>query len=321
MAVYTDVSDIDLNAFLEAYDLGAVLSFKGIAEGVENSNFFLKTERGSYFLTLYEKRVHEDDLPYFLGLLEHLAARGIPCPLPVRSRDGRQWRKLNGRPAAIVTFLSGLSPRKPDAQQCGELGAALARLHRAGADYLLHRANALSVKGWKLLVKTCEPRANAVAMGLAQTIVSEVRLLEDRWPAGLPEGVIHADLFPDNVFFIDGKVSGIFDFYFACNDALAYDIAVALNAWCFEADGAYNSTKGRALLSNYKAVRPLTAAEVTALPVLARGAALRFLLTRLHDWLNRDPQALVTMKDPVEYLAKLRFHQRATGAGSYGWPG
>ncbi|MFN9162690.1 MAG: homoserine kinase [Alphaproteobacteria bacterium] len=320
MAVYTDVSDTDLNSFLEAFDLGAVLSFKGIAEGVENSNFFLKTERGAYFLTLYEKRVQEEDLPYFLGLLEHLSARGIPCPLPVRARDRKQWRRLNGRPAAIVTFLSGLSPRKPDVQQCGEVGAALARLHLAGSDYLFHRANALSVQGWKPLVKSCEPRANAVAMGLGQTIVSELRLLEERWPAGLPEGVIHADLFPDNVFFMDGKVSGIFDFYFACNDAFAYDIAVALNAWCFEPDGAYNITKGRALLTSYRAVRPLTGAEVAALPVLARGAALRFLLTRLHDWLNRDPRALVTVKDPVEYLTKLRFHQGATGAASYGWP-
>ena len=321
MAVYTDVSDIELRAFLESFDLGPVLSFKGIAEGVENSNFFLRTERGSYFLTLYEKRVHEEDLPYFLGLLEHLAARGIPCPLPVRARDGKQWRRLNGRLAAIVTFLSGLSPRRPDVQQCGEVGAALARLHLAGSDYLLHRANALSVQGWKALVKTCEPRANSVAMGLAQTIIAEVRLLEERWPAGLPEGVIHADLFPDNVFFMDGRLSGIFDFYFACNDALAYDIAVALNAWCFEADGAFNITKGRALLSSYRAVRPLSAAEVTALPVLARGAALRFLLTRLHDWLNRDLHALVTVKDPLEYLSKLRFHQKATGAASYGWPG
>lgn len=321
MAVYTDVSDTDLTTFLEAFDLGPVLSFKGIAEGVENSNFFLKTARGSYFLTLYEKRVREEDLPYFLGLLEHLSARGIPCPLPVRGRDGKLWRSLNGRPAAIVTFLSGLSPRKPDAQQCGEVGAALARLHMAGSDYLLHRDNALSVQGWKQLVKTCEPRANAVMMGLAQTIVSEARLLEERWPAGLPEGVIHADLFPDNVFFMDGKVSGLFDFYFACNDALAYDIAVALNAWCFEPDGAYNITKGRALLTCYRAVRPLTGAEVLALPVLARGAALRFLLTRLHDWIHRDPNALVTVKDPVEYLTKLRFHQGATGPQSYGWPG
>jgi homoserine kinase type II len=320
MAVYTDVTDTDLQAFLEAFDLGPVLAFKGIAEGVENSNFFLRTEKGSYFLTLYEKRVKEEDLPYFLGLLEHLSARGIPCPLPVRARDGKPWRLLNGKPAAIVTFLSGLSPRKPDAQQCGELGAALARLHVAGHDYLLHRPNALSVQGWKTLVKACEPRANTVHMGLAQTISAEVKLLEQRWPTGLPEGLIHADLFPDNVFFMNGRVSGVFDFYFACNDAFAYDIAVALNAWCFEPDGAYNITKGRALLSCYRSVRPLTGSEVAALPTLARGAALRFLLTRLYDWIHREPNALVTVKDPIEYVTKLRFHQGATGAAAYGWP-
>ena len=320
MAVYTDVSDIELNAFMGAFDLGAVLSFKGIAEGVENSNFYLRTESGSYFLTLYEKRVQETDLPFFLGLLEHLAGKGIPCPVPVRARDGLAWRELNGRSAAIVTYLSGLSPRKPDAAQCGELGAAMARLHLAGADYALTRPNALSVEGWKTLVRACEAKANSVRMGLSSLIGSEVRLLEQHWPRGLPQGVIHADLFPDNVFFMDGKISGLFDFYFACNDAFAYDIAVALNAWCFESDGLYNITKGRALLSCYRSVRPLSPVEVAALPILARGAALRFLLTRLYDWIHRDPSALVTAKDPVEYVTKLRFHQGATGAGSYGWP-
>lgn len=320
MAVYTDVSDTDLNSFLGAFDLGTVQSFKGIAEGVENSNFFLRTDRGSYFLTLYEKRVKPADLPFFLGLLEHLSAKGIPCPLPVRARDGRMWRDLNGRPAAIVTFLTGLSPRRPDAAQCGEIGAAMARLHLAGADYVLRRPNALSVTGWKPLVRACEPKANNVHMGLAQMITAELRLMEQRWPEGLPEGLIHADLFPDNVFFMEGRVSGLFDFYFACTDALAYDIAVALNAWCFESDGAYNITKGRALLSSYRAVRPLSGVEVAALPTLARGAALRFLLTRLYDWINRDPGALVNAKDPIEYVTKIRFHQGATGSASYGWP-
>lgn len=320
MAVYTEVSDTELNAFLDAFELGTVQAFKGIAEGVENSNFFLRTERGSYFLTLYEKRVKEQDLPFFLGLLEHLSARGIPCPLPVRARDGKLWRTLNGRPAAIVTFLNGLSPRRPDAAQCGELGSTLARLHLAGRDYALTRPNALSVAGWKPLVRACEPKANSVHMGLGQLIGTELKQFEQAWPQGLPSGLIHADLFPDNVFFMDGRVSGVFDFYFACNDALAYDIAVALNAWCFEGDGAYNITKGRALLSCYRAVRPLTVPEVAALPVLARGAAFRFLLTRLYDWIHRDPNALVHVKDPVEYVTKLRFHQSATGAGSYGWP-
>ncbi len=320
MAVYTDVSDADLTAFMGAFDLGRVLSFKGIAEGVENSNFYLRTEQGSYFLTLYEKRVREEDLPFFLGLMEHLSQKGVQCPLPVRARDGRAWRELNGRPAAVVTYLSGLSPRKPDASQCGELGAALARLHLAGADYKLSRPNALSIEGWKALVKQCEAKANGVRMGLAALITSELRWLEQHWPRGLPEGVIHADLFPDNVFFMEGRISGLFDFYFACNDALAYDVAVCLNAWCFESDGAFNITKGRALLTCYRAIRPLTPAEVAALPALARGAAFRFLMTRLYDWINRDASALVKVKDPVEYVTKLRFHQSAVGAASYGWP-
>ncbi|MEQ1864735.1 MAG: homoserine kinase [Micropepsaceae bacterium] len=320
MAVYTDVSDSDLTAFMGAFDLGGVLSFKGIAEGVENSNFYLRTEHGSYFLTLYEKRVREEDLPFFLGLLEHLSAKSIPCPLPVRARDGRMWRELNGRPAAIVTYLSGLSPRRPDASQCGEVGAALARLHIAGADYTLSRPNALSIEGWKPLVRACDAKANSVRMGLAALIASEMRWLEQHWPQGLPEGVIHADLFPDNVFFMDGHVSGMFDFYFACNDAYAYDIAVCLNSWCFEGDGAFNITKGRALLSTYRAIRPLRPIEVAALPILARGAAFRFLLTRLYDWIHRDEGALVRVKDPIEYLTKLRFHQSAVGAASYGWP-
>jgi homoserine kinase type II len=320
MAVYTDVSDTELAAFLSAYELGSVLAFKGIAEGVENSNFFLKTERGSYILTLYEKRVKEEDLPFFLGLLAHLSAKGIECPLPVRGRDGRTWRMLAGRAAALMTFLPGLSPKRPDAHQCAELGTALARLHMAGADYVFARENALSVNGWKTLVKQCERQANSVQMGLSTLIGTEVRWLEQHWPAGLPSGVIHADLFPDNVFFTEGKLTGLIDFYFACNDAYAYDIAVCLNAWCFEHDGAFNITKGRALLAAYRAVRPLTGAEVVALPVLARGAALRFLLTRLYDWINRDPSALVRPKDPLEYLTKLRFHQSAAGAASYGWP-
>jgi homoserine kinase type II len=227
---------------------------------------------------------------------------------------------LAGRPAALMTFLTGISPKRPDAQQCGELGTALARLHLAGSDYVFARENALSVGGWKPLVKACEAKANSVQMGLATLLATELRWLEQHWPAGLPSGVIHADLFPDNVFFTDGKLTGLIDFYFACNDAFAYDIAVCLNAWCFEHDGSYNITKGRALLSAYRAVRPLTDAEVAALPVLSRGASFRFLLTRLYDWINRDPAALVRPKDPLEYLAKLRFHQSAAGPQSYGWP-
>jgi homoserine kinase type II len=318
MAVYTEVSDDELTAFLEAYELGAVLSFKGIAEGVENSNYVLQTERGQYILTLYEKRVARSDLPFFLGLLDHLAARGFPSAMPVKAKDGQALRELCGRPAAIVTFLPGLWPRKVLPFHCRELGAALARMHLATADFPARRENALSIAGWRKLVEACAPKADTVHAGLSKTIVNELLHLEDHWPSGLPAGVVHADLFPDNVFFQGEQLSGIIDFYFACNDFYAYELAVCVNAWCFETDGAFNATKARHMLQAYRKLRPFSEAELDALPTLARGAALRFLLTRLYDWINHPPGAFVKPKDPLEYLRKLRFHQRVKGAAAYG---
>jgi homoserine kinase type II len=318
MAVYTEVADNDLEEFLKAYDLGAVLSFKGIAEGVENSNFLLRTDAGNFILTLYEKRVAAGDLPFFLGLMEHLAERGLRCPLPVKGRDGQALRKLAGRPAAIISFLEGMWVRRPQAHHCASVGRALARMHEAGRDFPSRRANALSLQGWRNLVELSRERADTVEKGLAGFIAMELAFLEGAWPRGLPDGVIHADLFPDNVFFLKEKLSGVIDFYFACNDLLAYDLAVCLNAWCFEPDRTFNVTKGRALLQGYEEVRPLASAERDALPVLARGAALRFLLTRLYDWLTVPAGALVTPKDPLEYVRKLRFHQKVTSAADYG---
>lgn len=318
MAVYTDVADGELDDFLKAYDLGALLAFKGIAEGVENSNFLLRTEAGSFILTLYEKRVAEADLPFFLGLMEHLAGRGISCPLPVKGRDGKALRRVAGRPAAIISFLEGLWVRRPQTWHCAALGRALAAMHLAGRDFHLSRPNALSVQGWRGLIETSRSRADTVEAGLAALIEEELAFLAARWPGGLPAGIIHADLFPDNVFFLKGALSGLIDFYFACNDLFAYDLAICLNAWCFEADRTFNVTKGRALIQAYEAIRPLSAAEQDALPMLARGAALRFLLTRLHDWLTVPEGALVTPKDPREYLGKLRFHRKVRNVAEYG---
>jgi homoserine kinase type II len=318
MAVYTDVSFEDLEVALRHYEVGQPQSFKGIAEGVENSNFYLKTDRGAFILTLYEKRVREADLPFFLGLLEHLAAKGILCPLPVRTRDGRLWTTLNRRPAALLTFLNGLSVRRPDLEHCERAGEALARLHAAGSDFPARRGNALSLEGWSELAKTVVDRADSVQPGLRQEIEDSLAALRAAWPADLPKGVIHADLFPDNVLFMDGRVSGLIDFYFACDDAYIYDVAVMLNAWCFESDGAYNVTKGRALIGAYRRLRPLSDAECAALPTLACGAALRFLLTRLYDVLNHDPDALVRPKDPREFARRLRFHRSARGPAEYG---
>ena len=318
MAVYTDVAAEDLATFLAAYDLGDLLAYKGIAEGVENSNFLLHTSRGYFILTLYEKRVAAGDLPFFLGLMEHLAARGLTCPQPVKTRAGDTLGRLAGRPAAIVTFLDGMWIRRPSATHCAGLGRALAELHLAGADFKMTRPNALSVAGWRQLYDAAKGRADGVQAGLAAAIAAELELLAKSWPRDLPQGVIHADLFPDNVFFLGDRLSGLIDFYFACTDTLAYDVAICLNAWCFESDHSYNVTKGRALLTAYAAKRALSAAERTALPLLARGAAMRFLLTRLVDWLEVPAGALVRPKDPLEYHRKLRFHQTVASVRDYG---
>jgi len=319
MAVYTDVPDDELARFLSQYDLGEVLSLKGIAEGVENSNFILHTSAGQFILTLYEKRVARGDLPFFLGLMEHVADAGVTCPLPVKDRHGRVLGELCGRAASIVTFLEGISVRRPKVVHCGAVGTALAQFHAAGWDFTLCRTNTLSITGWDALVEEAGPRADGVREGLARLITDEAAWLKAHWPKNLPSGIIHADLFPDNVLFLGEQVSGLIDFYFACNDLLAYDLAICLNAWCFEADHAFNVTKGRALLSAYHAERPLRDEEIAAFPLLARGAALRFLLTRLVDWLSVPPGALVRPKDPLEYFRKLRFHQTAASIEAYGW--
>jgi homoserine kinase type II len=318
MAVYTDVTADDLTDFLSRYQIGELRSYKGIAEGVENSNFLVHTSAGNFILTLYEKRVAERDLPFFLGLMEHLAARGITCPQPVKNRQGGVLGKLAGRPAAIVTFLDGLWIRRPNADHCAAVGEALARLHLAGKDFPNKRANALSIESWRALYEQAKARGDSVRPGLCAEIAKELDALDKSWPRDLPDGVIHADLFPDNVFFLGDKLSGLIDFYFACTDTLAYDVAVCLNAWCFESDHSYNVTKGRALLRSYANVRPLSAAERAALPVLARGAAMRFLLTRLVDWLAVPDGALVKPKDPLEYFRKLRFHQSVKSVSDYG---
>ena len=318
MAVYTEISDDELTAFVAAYDIGHPVSLKGIAEGVENSNYLLQTDRDNYILTIYEKRVSARDLPFFLGLMDHLAGQGFPCPTPIHGRDGAALRQVAGKPAAIVSFLEGISVRRPTTKNCAPVGAALAAMHLTGDDFSTRRANALSVADWRPLYDRTKADADSVEQGLAANIAQELDYIERSWPRDLPSGVIHADLFPDNVFFLQDRLSGFIDFYFACNDYYAYDIAVCLNAWCFETDGSFNITKAKALLTAYRKKRPITPEELAALPVLARGAALRFLLTRLYDWLNQVPGALVRPKDPLEYWRKLHFHRGVDGPGSYG---
>ena len=318
MAVYTEVTGEELSALIERYDIGSLTAFKGIAEGVENSNYFLGTDKGQFILTLYEKRVSASDLPFFLGLMEHLAQGGVRCPTPVHDREGRVLQQLAKRPAAIVTFLPGYSLQKPQPSHCGALGAVLARLHSAGQTFPLKRKNALSLPGWSKLFASVGGVADKIAPGMSARLADTLDALSATWPQDLPSGVIHADLFPDNVLFLNDAVSGVIDFYFACNDLLAYDLAICMNAWCFELDGAFNVTKAKALFGGYQSVRRLEPEELAALPVLARGAAVRFFLTRLYDWYNTPDTAYVKRKDPTEYWRKLTFHQDVETPGAYG---
>ena len=311
MAVYTDITDEDLAGLLADYDLGAALSFKGIVEGIQNSNFLLETETGRYFLTVYEKGIQPDDLPFFLGLTRWLSEHGFPCATPIVDRQGRMLKTLRGKPCALVTYLLGLSVRRPGVAHCREAGESLAALHLAGRGFPMHRVNDLGQAAWGALVAPLHDQAEGLKPGLADTIKADLALLARGWPVDLPQGVIHADYVPDNVFFQGGRFAAAFDFYFACNDALAYDVAVALNAWCFEADGSFNITSARALVAGYESLRPLSDAERAALPILAHGAAMRFFLTRLYDWGTTPAGALVRPKDPLEYERKLAVHRAA----------
>ena len=316
MAVYTEVPDDALRGFLADYNIGRLVACKGIAEGVENSNFLVRTTAGDFILTLYEKRVDVVELPYFLGLMEHLSDRGVVCPRPVPGRDGKSLRRLCGRAAAVTTFLPGVWPRHIQVQHCIEVGTALAVLHRAGQGFSQRRLNALGPAGWPSLL--ARSRAHPAAATLRRGVIAELeRALEAvlaSWPAApLPQGHIHADLFPDNVFFLEGRLSGLIDFYFAATDLLAYDIAICINAWCFHDDGQLDRVRAAALLQAYDRVRSVTAGERSALPVLCAGAALRFALTRLYDWLATPTGALVTRKDPMDYVERLRVF-RAGGA-------
>lgn len=318
MAVYTEIDDDALLDFMAAYDLGEVLSCKGIAEGIENSNFLVATTQGPYILTLYEKRVDPADLPFFLGYMDHLATQGIPCPTPVKTGDGHVLRELSDRPAALITFLPGMWPKRPTPDHCAGVGEGLARLHLAGEGFELSRSNALGVSSWRALLESCNKDTDSVQDGLGDRLNDVLAGMERDWPTGLPSGLIHADLFPDNVFFRHGHLSGIIDFYFACKDALSYDIGICLNAWCFEPDLSFNVTKARRLLQGYQRVRALEEREIVALPLLAQGAAMRFLLTRLYDWVNTPEDAFVTPKAPMEYVKKLEFHLSVKGPESYG---
>lgn len=322
MAVYTPLSNEDITQLLEAdYDVGTLSFAVGIAQGVENTNYLIATQRNEsetkYILTLYEKRTKREELPFFMAFMEHMARAGIPCPLPIRRRDGGVVSQVKEKPAAMVSFLQGKSRMITRNAHIASLGAMVARMHSAASGFDGKRANALSLAGWQALFAMIADGLDGIRAGLRGLVEAELAFLTQHWPRDLPHGVVHADIFPDNVFFEEDGVSGVIDMYFACEDFFAYDLAIVMNAWCFEGK-QFNLTKAQHLFAHYRKGRALSDAEMQALPVLARGAALRFLLTRAHDWVHRSPDAMVTPKDPMEYVAKLEFHQHVRDAGAYG---
>ena len=321
MAVYTEIDSDTLAEFAAQYPLSQIDEFKGITAGVQNSNFLLTTADAKYILTIYESSangVAAADLPFFLNLMLHLSAQGLSCPVPLARKDGGLISTIKNKPAALVSFLEGRSVKTPRPEHCRALGAAMAQMHLAGDGFELTRPNNHGLGNWQALFERCHSRADEVSPDLTRAMERELTRLKENWPDNLPTGIIHADLFPDNVFFLQGDMSGLIDFYFACNDFYAYDLAIALNAWCFEADATFNVTKARALLSGYQNMRPLAPEEIDAVPILGAGAAMRFLTTRLFDWLNQVDGAQVEPKNPNDFLRRLRFHRSATRPADYG---
>lgn len=311
MAVYTKVSAEDIDAFLARFDAGTLVSAKGIAEGVENSNYLLETTKDKYILTLYEKRVNPADLPFFIALLDHLAKHGCLVPPMIADRDGQKVHQLCGRSACLITFLPGVSVSHPTNAQAQATGRALGDMHRALADFEMERRNSLDHDGWRALAEQCGPKQlDEIAPGLSDAIARELDYLDEHWPYDLPRSAIHADLFPDNVLMLGDGVTGLIDFYFSCTDVRAYDLAVTHAAWCFSEDGTdFHDQLSQALIAGYTSAFTLSETERQALPLLARGATLRFLLTRAFDWINTPADALVTRKPPQAFLHRLQYYQ------------
>ena len=315
MAVYTQVSAEALGRFLSRFDHGELVSAKGIAEGVENSNYLIDTSQGRFILTLYEKRVSAGDLPFFLAMLDHLAERGNPVPRALPDRDGTVIHQLEGRPACLIEFLPGVSLSHPTEAQALAAGIAMGQMHAALADFPLMRANSMGADTWRPLFERCGRDLDGISPGLHDEVGIALNAVLAEWPAHLPTGTIHADLFPDNVLTHGDRVTGLIDFYFACTDIRAYDLAIMHSAWSFDATGAPLDPKvGHALIHGYDQAFGLSDDERAALHLLAKGACIRFLLSRAWDWLNTPADAMVTRKDPLAYLRRLKHYEEQGAA-------
>jgi homoserine kinase type II len=315
MAVYTRLDAEDLADIVARYDVGNLISAKGIAEGISNSNWLIETERGGqargrYVLTMYERRIDPGELPYFLGLLDHLAAHGCPVPATVHTRQNHRGMERNGKSLALIEYLPGVSPGRPTPSQASHVGRALAQMHIAGRDYPARRANPLGADTWQAMLGECGERQLAGIEPSLPAMVEKATRLREAWPRNLPMSVCHTDLFPDNVLMLGDRVSGLIDFYFACDEMMAYDLAVAHAAWSFDGNGSFRREVGDALVTSYHAERPLTEAERASLPLLAQGATMRFIASRAADWLDTPGEALVRRKHPAEFVERFRVYER-----------
>ena len=317
MAVYTKLEHQEVRRFLEQYNINNLKDYKGITEGVENTNYLIKTSEQDYILTIYEKRVNENDLPFFIKLLSNLSENKFPCPKPIANKNNEKINKIKNKNAALVTFLSGQSKNRITSEDCFEIGKITAQLHEITRKFNINRKNSLSIESWQIIFeKTIKQKIDLDESTIKKT-KNYLNFLKDKWPKDLPQGIIHADLFPDNIFFINNKVSGIIDFYFACNDFFAYEIAICINSICFDNNSTFNMTKAKNLIDGYSSVRTLSEDEKKYLPILSMGAAMRFFLTRLYDFYHTDNKADVKIKDPFEYLKKIEFHSTIKNFNEY----
>ena len=320
MAVYTKIEKEEINKILLNYKLGKLKRFEGIKEGIENTNYSIETEKGKYILTIYERRVKETDLPFFSNLMFELSKNGFNCPKPILNKDNNYISDFNSKKLMIVSFLDGKSKSNLSPFECKIVGNQIAKLHRITKNFKFIRKNDLSVRSWRSIFSQVKDKCNKINPELPKLIEANLINIEKEWPKNLPSGIIHADLFSDNIFFKNNKFSGFIDFYFSCNDFYAFEIAVCFNALCFDGvkqNLSFNVTKATKLMEGYNEVRKISKDEKIAIKVLSQGAALRFLLTRVFDYLNKVDDAVVKIKDPEEYLKRLEFHKNAKSFEDY----
>jgi homoserine kinase type II len=317
MAVYTKLEHQEVRQFLEQYNINNFKDYKGITEGVENTNYLIKTSEQDYILTIYEKRVDENDLPFFIKLLSYLSENKFPCPKPIANKNNEKINRIKNKNAALVTFLNGQSKNKITSEECFEIGKITAQLHEITKKFDINRKNNLSIENWESIFEKTIKQKIDLEESIIKKTKNYLNFLKDKWPKNLPQGIIHADLFPDNIFFTNNKVSGIIDFYFACNDFFAYEIAICINSLCFDNNSTFNMTKAKNLIDGYTSIRTLSEDEKKYLPILSMGAAMRFFLTRLYDFYHTDNKADVKIKDPFEYLKKIEFHSTIKNFNEY----